>query len=105
MVADDEALYLGTANPMNMLTDPCDDKPEGGWELRRLTRCASAYAGDIYGDDIVNFLDVAELGEDWQENGLALVGDIDGNGVVDEDDLAIIARDWLKEASLCQWGN
>jgi hypothetical protein len=35
MVADD-ALYLGMANPMNLLTDPLDDKPEGGWELLRL---------------------------------------------------------------------
>ena len=36
MIADD-ALYLGMANPMNLLTDPLDDKPEGGWELLRLT--------------------------------------------------------------------
>jgi hypothetical protein len=36
MLADD-ALYLGMANPMNLLTDPLDDKPEGGWELLRLT--------------------------------------------------------------------
>lgn len=36
MVTDD-ALYLGMANPMNLLTDPTDDKPEGGWELLRLT--------------------------------------------------------------------
>jgi hypothetical protein len=32
----DDALYLGMANPMNLLTDPTDDKPEGGWELLRL---------------------------------------------------------------------
>lgn len=30
MVADDRALYLGTANPMNL-------HPDGGWELLRLT--------------------------------------------------------------------
>lgn len=35
MVVDD-ALYLGTANPMNLLTDPNDSAPEGGWELIRL---------------------------------------------------------------------
>jgi len=35
MVSDD-ALYLGMANPMNLLTDPNDDQPEGGWELLRL---------------------------------------------------------------------
>ena len=26
-------LYLGMANPMNLLTDPNDALPEGGWEL------------------------------------------------------------------------
>jgi hypothetical protein len=36
--ADD--LYLGMANPMNLLTDPEDDLPEGGWELLRLLRPA-----------------------------------------------------------------
>jgi hypothetical protein len=36
MIASD-ALYLGMANPMNLLTDPLDSKPEGGWELLRLT--------------------------------------------------------------------
>ena len=35
MVSDD-ALYLGTANPMNLMTNPSDNKPEGGWELLRL---------------------------------------------------------------------
>ena len=37
MVADD-ALYLGMANPMNLLTNPRDRLPEGGWELIRLKR-------------------------------------------------------------------
>ena len=37
MLADD-ALYIGTANPMNLLTDLLDDRPEGGWELLRLSR-------------------------------------------------------------------
>jgi hypothetical protein len=37
MVAGD-ALYLGMANPMNLLTDPRDDRPAGGWELLRLSR-------------------------------------------------------------------
>jgi hypothetical protein len=36
MISED-ALYLGTANPMNLMTDPSDDKPEGGWELLRLS--------------------------------------------------------------------
>jgi hypothetical protein len=36
MVSDD-ALYLGMANPMNLLTDPNDQLPEGGWELLGLS--------------------------------------------------------------------
>jgi hypothetical protein len=35
MVSDD-ALYLGMANPMNLLTDSEDGMPNGGWELIRL---------------------------------------------------------------------
>jgi hypothetical protein len=31
-----DALYLGTANPMNLMTALDDDLPEGGWELLRL---------------------------------------------------------------------
>lgn len=33
MVVGPYSLFLGMANPMNLLTDPYDDKPEGGWEL------------------------------------------------------------------------
>jgi len=33
MVADD-FLYLGTANPMNLATEP--GQPQGGWELYKL---------------------------------------------------------------------
>ena len=36
MVYADGILYIGTANPMNLMTDPDDDKPEGGWELLKL---------------------------------------------------------------------
>jgi hypothetical protein len=38
MVTTRDALYLGTANPMNLLTDETDTMPEGGWELIRLER-------------------------------------------------------------------
>jgi hypothetical protein len=31
-----DTLYLGSANPMNLMTDPDDAWPEGGWELIRL---------------------------------------------------------------------
>jgi hypothetical protein len=42
MVATPDALYLGTANPMNLLTDPTDDVPEGGWELISLKPSSSS---------------------------------------------------------------
>lgn len=32
-----EILYAGTANPMNLLTDPASPLPMGGWELIKLT--------------------------------------------------------------------
>ncbi len=35
-MVSDEALYIGTANPLNLLTAPDDDLPEGGWELIKL---------------------------------------------------------------------
>ncbi|HSF80280.1 MAG TPA: hypothetical protein VLA49_03545 [Anaerolineales bacterium] len=35
MIAADD-LFLGSANPMNLMTDLTDDLPEGGWELIRL---------------------------------------------------------------------
>ena len=38
LVGDETGLYVGTANAMNLLTDPFDDLPEGGWELLRLTK-------------------------------------------------------------------
>jgi len=38
MVSTPEALYMGTANPMNLMTDPKDDLPEGGWELLKVYR-------------------------------------------------------------------
>jgi len=50
MVSDD-ALYLGMANPMNLLTDPNDGQPEGGWELLRL---AADSDGDGYPDILDN---------------------------------------------------
>ncbi len=37
MVSTTGALYLGMANPMNLLTNPADEVPEGGWELIQLT--------------------------------------------------------------------
>ncbi len=34
---DEKNLYLGMANPMNLMTNPEDDKPQGGWELLKMT--------------------------------------------------------------------
>jgi hypothetical protein len=45
MIADDEALYLGMANPMNLMTDLTDDEPEGGWELLRLRQARPWWRG------------------------------------------------------------
>ena len=64
MVSSD-SLYMGTSNPMNLLTDPDDDKPEGGWELRRLSLCITNLAGDINRDGIVDLLDFAIFANNW----------------------------------------
>ncbi|MDM4721111.1 hypothetical protein QTQ03_16455 [Micromonospora sp. WMMA1363] len=42
MVADGPDIYIGTANPMNLRTNPDDNVPEGGWELIRLTATSRA---------------------------------------------------------------
>jgi hypothetical protein len=36
MTSAPSGLFLGMANPMNLLTDTTDDLPEGGWEVIRL---------------------------------------------------------------------
>jgi hypothetical protein len=39
MIVDGKGgLYLGMANPMNLRTDPTDNRPEGGWELLEMTK-------------------------------------------------------------------
>jgi hypothetical protein len=37
MIPNGKGLFLGMANPMNLRTDPSDNRPEGGWELRTFT--------------------------------------------------------------------
>jgi len=64
MISSD-SLYMGTSNPMNLLTDPDDDKPEGGWELRRLRLCTTELAGDLNGDGVVDMVDFAILANNW----------------------------------------
>jgi hypothetical protein len=43
----------------------------------------------------VNFPDFQILASDWMDTGPALAGDIDGSGVVDYNDLAILGEFWL----------
>jgi hypothetical protein len=47
MVAADDALYLGIANPMNLMTDPDDGEPDGGWELIKVTGGKSGGGGGL----------------------------------------------------------
>jgi hypothetical protein len=37
MSANDTGLYIGISNQFNLLTDPNDNNPEGGFEIRRIT--------------------------------------------------------------------
>jgi hypothetical protein len=46
MVSDEQNLYLGMANPMNLMTDTTDEKPEGGWELIRMSEEESSGDGN-----------------------------------------------------------
>ncbi len=51
MVATDKALYIGTANPYNLLANQSDGLPDGGWELLALTRVNPA-PFDLDGDAV-----------------------------------------------------
>jgi len=51
MLSDSNSIYLGMANPMNLLTDTNDTRPEGGWELIRLTRRYDDMDWDGLSDD------------------------------------------------------
>lgn len=37
ILADATSMYLGMANPMNLMTDPNDGRPQGGWELIKMS--------------------------------------------------------------------
>lgn len=45
MASDADHFYLGMANPMNLMTDLTDDKPEGGWELIQMDEKVSNGGG------------------------------------------------------------
>ena len=54
------------------------------------------FAGDITGDCVVDFSDLAELIYTWLNQGVCLGrADIDGNNTVNFSDLAILADGWL----------
>jgi hypothetical protein len=88
MLADD-ALYLGTANPMNLMTDLADQLPEGGWELWRWREAAPSYVvgpGPAPGNpNLVRvYAASAVLRREWAAYGAAshgtrvAAGDVDG---------------------------
>lgn len=54
--------------------------------------CESA---DLDSSGQVNFADFAQLAEDWQGEGAALLGDVNGDDMVNTKDLAIIVQYWL----------
>ena len=76
MVSGD-TLYFGMANAFNLLTDPGDDLPEGGWELRQLI------PRDCNHNDVPDDCDIAE----------GTSADCNSNGVPDECDIAGIASE------------
>ncbi|MBN1512970.1 MAG: thrombospondin type 3 repeat-containing protein [Phycisphaerae bacterium] len=76
MVSDD-TLYLGTANAYNLLTNPDDCLPEGGWELHRLR------PSDCNHNDIPDWCDIAD--------GTSL--DLNSNGYPDECEECIVDAD------------
>ena len=55
MLSDSNSLYLGMANPMNLMTDTNSGLPLGGWELDRLTK-------------IFNDQDWDNLDDTWETN-------------------------------------
>jgi len=74
MAASPQLLYLGTANPMNRAINGCDDPPQGGWELIRLSNC-----GDLNMDFNINILDAMILSLYLSGNTNVITGDADVN--------------------------
>jgi len=60
---------------------------------------SEATTSDLYADGIVNFFDLAILGNYWQRGctdlGVCEGADIDLSGIVNSNDLRILAEDWL----------
>ncbi|HAS82160.1 MAG TPA: hypothetical protein DCS43_05665 [Verrucomicrobia bacterium] len=113
MVSTPERLYLGMANPMNLLTDP--SKPLGGWELLALTRRRHA-ENDFDGDGIADLTVYHPASGDWyvQQSGdgklnqpswgwsatIPVPGDYDGDGTADSAVYHPEKGDWyIKQSS------
>lgn len=68
MVTGPSSLFLGMANPMNLLTDTTDGLPEGGWELIELkskpvnTPVGNNVQVNLDGGISVNFCSVSQAG-------------------------------------------
>lgn len=97
-VALGDDLYLGTANAMNLLTDPDDALPDGGWELLKLSPRtglggAPVVVGDVDDDGVVGPNDVdlviSAIGQD--ASGPYDPRDANQDGVIDEGDVAQVA--------------
>ena len=73
ILADNSNLYLGMANPMNLMTSTNAGKPLGGWELLRLTK--------IFDDQEWNNLDDAWETNYFGRSGISSTNDADGDGV------------------------
>ena len=104
MDMDEDELYLGMANPMNLMTDLTDDEPEGGWELLRLLHPDCNLAADLgdfnddgvvdYSNDFGDFIDCF-TGPGWPvpctpalyDDPCCSIGDFDADGDVDASDL------------------
>jgi len=78
MCADEDALYLGMANPMNLLTATDDILPQGGWELICMLPFEACLA------------DVTTSGA---IDGTPAYGYPDG--IVDTDDLTFYIQQWI----------
>ena len=51
-------------------------------------------AGDLYNDDVIDWLDIAIIFDDWLKNGPGITGDLNNDDVVGFPDFADFALGW-----------
>jgi hypothetical protein len=75
MLGCDDGLFLGTANPMNLMTDLTDEYPEGGWELLRLRQ---------------RFIDTDwdDLPDSWETDTFGNIATATGSAASDDDPIS-----------------